>query len=121
MFRLLIDHDFNHKILRGLVQRIPNLDFVTADQIEKRAESDENHLIWALRNERVIISHDVNTFTDASIKRLNNGEEIYGLIVVPQNMPIGDAVKELEMILECCNDTEFKNRVDYLPWGLTEK
>ncbi len=77
MFRLLIDHDFNHKILRGLVQRIPNLDFVTADQIEKRAESDENHLIWALRNERVIISHDVNTFTDASIKRLNNGEEIY--------------------------------------------
>lgn len=113
--KLFIDQDFNHKILRGLVQKIPDLDFITADQLGKSAETDENHLEWALQNSRIILTHDVNTFTDAAYKKLKNGEEIFGLITVPQEMPIGDAVNELEIILSCCEEGEFKNRVEYLP------
>jgi hypothetical protein len=61
MLRLFFDHDFNHKILRGLIERIPDLDFVTPIQLGNITETDENHLIWDFENKRVFISHDANT------------------------------------------------------------
>ncbi len=45
MLRLFFDQDFNHKILRGLIQRIPNLDFITPIHLGNINESDENHLL----------------------------------------------------------------------------
>ena len=119
MLRLFFDHDFNYKILRGLKERIADLDFVTPHQLGNITESDENHLVWALKNRRVVISHDVNTMTDAANKRLKNGESIFGLILVPQDLPIGDAVTELEIIINCSDENEYENRVEYLPLGLT--
>jgi predicted nuclease of predicted toxin-antitoxin system len=61
MLRLFFDHDFNHRILRGLIQKIPDLDFVTPNQLGNIAETDANHLSWASKNRRVVVSHDVNT------------------------------------------------------------
>ena len=119
MLRLFFDHDFNCKILRGLVKRIPDLDFITPNQLGNITESDENHLVWAFENRRVVISHDVNTMTDAANQRLKNGESIFGLILVHQVMPIGDAIAELEIIINCSDENEFENLVKFLPLGLT--
>lgn len=119
MLRLFFDHDFNHRILRGLIQRIPELDYITPGQLKNIAESDENHLVWALENQRVVISHDVNTMTEAANQRLRNGKPIFGLILTPQEMPIGDAVAELEIITLCSEEDDFVNLVKYLPFGLT--
>ena len=118
MLRLFFDHDFNHRILRGLIQKIPELDFITPNQLGNITESDENHLVWALENRRVVISHDVNTMTEAANQRLKGGESIFGLILVPQEMPIGDAINELEIIIRCSEENEFENNVKYLPFGL---
>jgi len=119
MLQLFIDHDFNHKILRGLMRRIPKLDFVTAEQIGRKTASDQSHLVWALENERVVITHDTNTFTKFAYQRLKNGEDIFGVLAVPQDMPIGDVINELEIIILCSDKNEFVNRVRFLPFGLT--
>ena len=116
MLRLFFDHDFSHRILRGLARRIPDLNFVNPNQLGNKTESDENHLIWALENQRVVISHDVSTMSDAAYKRLKNGEPIFGLLLVPQKMAIGEAISELEMIICCSNEDEFENLVKFLPY-----
>ncbi|MGI8669739.1 MAG: DUF5615 family PIN-like protein [Aridibacter sp.] len=118
MLRLFIDHDFNYKILRALTQRIPDLDFVTTLQLGKEDETDENHLNWATKENRVILTHDVNTFTNAAYNKLKNGERISGLIVVPQTLQLGIAIDELEIIITCCKENELKNRIEFLPLGL---
>jgi len=33
MLRVLLDQDFNHKILSGMVRRLPALDYLTALEI----------------------------------------------------------------------------------------
>jgi hypothetical protein len=33
MLRLLTDQNFNHKILRGLMDRVPHLDIMTAQEV----------------------------------------------------------------------------------------
>lgn len=101
MLRLLFDHDFNHDILRGLKRRIPELNYLTPEMLGNIREKDANHLIWAANENRVIITHDVNTFVDAANERLRRGEKMFGLITVPQTMPIGDAIIELEIIEAC--------------------
>jgi hypothetical protein len=115
MLRLLFDHNFNHRILRGLEKRIPNLDYTTPQKLNRIKEKDSEHLEWAEKENRVIVTHDVNTFTDAAYKKILNGEKMFGLIVVPQNMPIGVAIDELEIITTCSKENEFENRIEYLP------
>lgn len=46
---------------------------------------------------------------------MENGEDIFGLILIPQTMPIGDAIADLELIITYCEETEFVNRIQYLP------
>lgn len=118
MLRLFFDHDFNHKIIRGITQKILDLDYLTPNQLGNPAKSDENHLAWAWKNKRIIISHDVNTMTDTANKRFENDESIFGLILVPQSMPIGDAVNELEIIISCYDENDFENRIEFLPLNL---
>jgi hypothetical protein len=42
---------------------------------------------------------------------------MFGLILVPQNMPIGQVINELEIIIICSEENEFENRPPlYLPY-----
>ena len=60
MRRLLADHNFDGRILRGLVRRIPDLDLVRAfDAGFDRVEDPE--LLAAAAADRVVVTHEVNT------------------------------------------------------------
>jgi len=45
--RLLFDENFNHRIVHGLQLRLPDLDFVIAQEIELKAAKDPELLEWA--------------------------------------------------------------------------
>lgn len=118
MLKIFFDHDFNHHILRGLEKRIANLDYVTPQILNNIREKDENHLIWAAKENRVVVSHDVNTFIQAAKERIIKGKKMFGLITVPQSMPIGQAIGELEIIIPCSEENEFENLIIFLPYTL---
>lgn len=115
MLRLFFDQNFNHRILRGLLKQIPNLDFVTTQILNKEKEIDTKLLEMTLLENRVIVTHDVNTFPKFAYEKILKGERISGVLIVPTNMPIGDAIIELEIIVTCGEELEFENRVEYLP------
>ncbi|MGD9564293.1 MAG: hypothetical protein AB7F88_19090 [Pyrinomonadaceae bacterium] len=115
MLRLFIDQDFNHFILRGLKSRIPDIDYVTALELGRSREQDLAHLEWALKAGRVIVSHDVNTFTRTTNELIKEGRETPGLIIVPQRLSIGKAVDDLEIFIHCADYGELKSRIEYLP------
>ncbi|MBX7171859.1 MAG: hypothetical protein K1X72_12935 [Pyrinomonadaceae bacterium] len=116
MLRIFFDHDLNHKIIKGLTKRISDLDYITPLTLGNIDESDANHLKWAWENRRVTISHDVNTMTDAANQRFANGESIWGLILVPQSLPIGDVIEELMFIISCSDENDFENLIVFLPF-----
>ena len=47
MLRLLIDENVDHRILRGLLRRVPQLDFVVVAQIGLAGTPDIDLLRWA--------------------------------------------------------------------------
>jgi len=47
MLRLLIDENVDHRILRGLLRRVPQLDFLVVAQIGMAGTKDVDLLRWA--------------------------------------------------------------------------
>ena len=55
MFRLLVDHDFNERILRG-VQSRAEIDAIFARAVGLDDEPDSALLAWAATQERIVLS-----------------------------------------------------------------
>src|ERR1051326_4039981 len=73
MLKLLIDQDFDHDIFRGLAQRIPDLDAVTALQVGLSNARDDELLAWADHEERIVVTHDRRTMPAHAARRMNEG------------------------------------------------
>ena len=115
MLRLLFDQDFNHDILRGLLLRLPDVDGVTALQAGLDEAPDPELLDWAAQQRRTVVTHDVNTMPDHAYRRIRQGEPVAGVFVVPQELPIGQAIAELEVLAACSFESEWDNLIVFVP------
>jgi len=115
MLRLLIDRDLDQDILRGLMRRVPNLDAVTAYEVGTSELPDPELLLWAAKAERVLITHDRRTVPAHAARLLASGYDIGGVIVVSRRIPLSTAIQELEIVVSCSEQDEWKNLVLYIP------
>ena len=115
MIRLLTDENFDHKILRGLIRRVPHLDFVLVHDVGLARQPDPILLKWAASNHRSIMTQDKNTMIPYAEQLIRQGEPMGGLIMVPQSLGIGRAIDDLELIVECYSESEMHDRIERLP------
>ncbi len=116
MFRLLIDENFDQRILRGLRLRLPQLDYLVVQQAGMSGLSDLALLDWAASQDRVIVTHDVNSITRYANERMKQGLPIAGVIIVPGDLEIGRAIADLEIIIECAAAVDLANQIQFVPW-----
>jgi hypothetical protein len=116
MLRLLTDENFNNKIVRGLRLRLPELDVVSAKHMALAGSPDPMLLKWAAQNERAMLTHDIRTMVPYAKELLNRGEPMAGVTLVPEQLQIGRAIKDLEqLLLEDLSQSDFRDRIEYLP------
>jgi hypothetical protein len=115
MVPLLIDENFHHRILRGLRRHLPALNYLLVQDTDASQQNDAAVLDWAVAHNRVVIMHDVNTMTKHAYTRLEAGQPLPGMIILPKELAIGRAIEELVMLLTCSHPEEFPNRVIHLP------
>ncbi|MBI4618307.1 MAG: DUF5615 family PIN-like protein [Planctomycetes bacterium] len=113
--RLLFDEDLNHRILRGLMRRLPHLDIRTVDDLALAGRDDQQVLEAAAREGRLVVSHDVSSMTAAFQERLDSGRSQFGLLLVPQRLPIGMAVDQLEAIARMTRNEDWVGVMEFLP------
>lgn len=112
---LIADEDFNGRIVRGLLRRIPTLDLVRVQGIGRMGANDAELLEWAASNGRVMVTHDANTMTRHAYARVAAGEPMAGVIVVAQGLPIGGVIEDLMMIAQCTETDDWHGQVIFLP------
>jgi len=115
MMRLLTDENFNHHILRGLKRRVTGLDCEIAQKTKIQGYEDPELLSWAADQDRILITHDINTIPKHAYERVVRGLPMSGVIVVPKDFPIGKAIEELLTIIECSDQSEYINQVLHIP------
>jgi len=115
MLRFLIDENLDQRIIRGLRLRLPRLDYVTVRQISMTGLSDPALLEWAANEGRIVITHDVNTLTKHARERMRQGLRMAGVIIIPDQLDVGRAIDDLEMIAESATASDLENQIQYLP------
>ena len=115
MLPLLLDENFNGRIYRGLKRVTDDINAIRVQDTELVGQEDPVVLEWAANHKRVLVTHDVNTIPAFAYDRMADGENMSGVIVVPEDMPIGDVIEELEIVIFCTSLEEFLGKVEYLP------
>jgi hypothetical protein len=115
MIRLLTDENFNQNIVRGLRRRLPQLDLISARDAGLARQPDMFLLHWAAQQNRAILTHDIKTMVRDAKQLIRPGEAMAGVIFVPDQLPIGRAINDLELALECKSESEIRDAVTYLP------
>lgn len=115
MLRLLSDENFNGDIVRGLFLRQPDLDLLRVQDVGLQKVDDPAILDWATGNGRILLTHDRATMPDFAYARLSQGQQMSGLFVINDRMPVRQAIDELLLLIDCSEQDEWKGIVLYLP------
>jgi len=115
MLRLLIDENFNQRILRGLRLRVPSLDAVIVQDTAMQGLKDPPLLQEAAVLHRVLVTHDLKTIPRHAYERVAAGEPMPGILAIPDDLPIGQAIEQLHLVVVCLEENELENQVLYLP------
>jgi predicted nuclease of predicted toxin-antitoxin system len=82
--RFLADENFNNHILRALFRRDETIDIVRVQDVGLSAVDDPEILEWAAEENRVLLTHDVETMTQFAYERVREGKEMSGVTEVDQ-------------------------------------
>jgi predicted nuclease of predicted toxin-antitoxin system len=114
VFRLLVDHDFNERIFRGVKSRT-EIDAIFARDVGLDDEPDSALLAWAADQDRIVLSHDLQTMPAFAIARVRSRQSMPGLILVPQEVRIGKAIEEITTVALCSDPSEWRDMIVYIP------
>jgi hypothetical protein len=64
---------------------------------------------------RILVTHDIKTIPKYAYERIAARLPMPGVIVVPKEFPIGQAIEELLTIIECSEQSEHENQVVHIP------
>ncbi len=115
MLRLVSDENFHGDVLRGLYRRRPELDVVRVQDVGLSATSNPDILAWAAAEGRIVLTHDRDTMPNFAYDRVRAGQPVPGVFVVSDLMPIGQAIDEILLAVECLTPEECKDLVRFFP------
>lgn len=115
MIRFVADENFNNHIVRGLLLRNPEVDIVRIQDIGLSSADDPTILEWAVNENRILLTHDVETMPDFAYARVRAGLPIPAIFIVDQDTPIGQVIDDLLLIVECSEENEWDGQIHYLP------
>ena len=115
MLKLASDENFDGDILRGMYRRRPGLEVVRVQDAGLSATADPEILAWAAGEGRILLTHDRDTMPYYVSEREKAGQAMPGVFLVSDQMPIGQAIDEILLAVDCLEPEECQNFVRFFP------
>jgi len=115
MRRFVSDEDFDNRIVRGLLERHPELDLIRVQDVDLLGEGDPVVLGWAAREGRILLTHDSSTMTKYAYERVRAGLPMAGVLEISQSYPIAQAIEQIWLAAEYSEESDWDGRVRYPP------
>ena len=80
MLKFLADENFNNNIIRGLFLKNSQLDIICIQNTELLGAHDREVLEWAAQEDRILLTHDVQTITKYAYERIEAGLKMPGIL-----------------------------------------
>ena len=110
--KLLLDEDV-HAALSDILQK-RGFDVVHAQQADKKGISDIELLAFAVQQQRCIMSFNVRDYVLLHNEYVRQEKEHWGVIVSKQ-LPIGETLRRVLIVLQRYSKKSIKNRLLFLP------
>jgi hypothetical protein len=108
---LLLDEDVYVTLAQALRKR--GFDAVHVQELNRKGFSDREQLELAVKQERCLMSFNVRDFVILHNEFVIKNQEHYGIIVSPQ-LPIGEALRRVLIILNTQTAEQVKNQILFL-------
>jgi hypothetical protein len=115
MIRFLADASLREAIVRGCRRREPGMDFLSANDAKLEGVPDPDVLRIAAEQKRVLVTDDFKTMPRHFAEFIQTHSSSPGVILVPQYLPIGQAIADLTLIWAVCDAEEWQNRIAAIP------
>lgn len=76
---------------------------------------DRTLLQFAAAENRIVLTHDIETLVGYAWERVRSGMTMPGVIVVLTNRPIGQVIEDLEVLLLASRPEELEAQIRFLP------
>ncbi len=116
MMRFAADENFNNIIVRGLRLRLPQVDIVRVQDTELYTKPDPLVLGWAAQQNRILLSHDLDTIPGFVWARVSAALPMPGVILVDQDVPVGTAIEFLEIVIVAGKPQDFVDQILHIPF-----
>jgi hypothetical protein len=110
--RLYIDEDVHESVAPALRRR--GYDVLSVREADRRGLSDTEQLAYAVDQDRAMFSFNAADYIALHLEYLTQGREHAGIIVAKQ-VPIGETVRRLSILLEQVSADEMRNQLRWLP------
>lgn len=109
-----LDEDAGKKSLVNAL-RNAGVDVITTAEIDRLGSSDENQLIWAMEQNRVIYSFNVGDFYRLHNAYLEQQKKHSGIVVAAkQSYSIGEQLRGLLKLVESMEAEDMENQLVFL-------
>ena len=115
MLKLVSDENFDGDILRGLYRRRPDVDIVRVQDVGLSGVADPDILAWAAAEGRILLTHDRDTMPRFAYDRVRAGLPMPGVFLVSDLIPVGQAIDEILLAVDCLSPEECKDFVRFFP------
>lgn len=106
MLRRAADENFNHDIIRGLLRRNPDVDIVRVQDAGLSGSDDPTIPEWAASENRVLVTHDVQTLTAFAYERVRDGKPMPGVFEIRRKTPMRLVIEDLLLLVACSHEGE---------------
>jgi uncharacterized protein (DUF433 family) len=113
--RFLADENFDNDILRGVLSKSADFDYIRVQDTEIYQGDDLTVLAWAASEQRILLTHDAKTMPQPAYDRVAANLPMPGVFVVDDQAPIGVIIDELLAIIGASTAAEWESIVWYLP------
>lgn len=116
MLRFATDENFNNIVLRGVLRIHPTLDVIRIQDTELYRADDLRVLDWVTQENRLLLTHDVQTMPDFFYQRIREGKTMRGIFVVDDESLFSTVIDHLLTIIGASTLDEWDNLVTHLPF-----
>lgn len=115
VIRFQADADLRQAIVTGAIRREPNLDFRSANEAGLEGLKDPEVLALAAQDGRVLITHERKTMP-TEFGQFITSQTSSGVLILSQNLPIGEAIGAIVLIWEASTAEEWINQIMTFPF-----
>ena len=115
MLPYLLDECVHGGLSGALLQQEPSLDVIRVQEVGLSSTDDRLILARAADEGRIVVTNDRSTLIGFAYERVIAGQPMPGVVVLNQDMSLGDTVEQLVLIAACSPAAELEGTVNYLP------